>query len=311
MLKPENISNREEGAGPSAIQSASISWSQFKTDYIDGLKLFDKSGNRTPLFLLPGNHDISNAQGYYRIMTPLKDPTVMVEIYNLMLKPDVPKTNDTFDYPKDRINYSKDIEGIHLMFINMWPDKAERAWMESDLKTVKATMPVIIFTHANPELDARYFTNPNGNHDQNNNDQFENVATDQFSDNTKAEGPSIKEQQDLVIFFKKHPNISAYFHGHVHLNQIYDWTGPDHIIALHAISVDSPMKGIISSADETKLSFQFVIIDPAARTMTVRECFWNADPENPDSPVAWGSSATLALFPRTGKIKFIYYKILD
>jgi hypothetical protein len=58
------------------------------------------------------------------------------------------------------------------------------------------------------------------------------------------------------------------------------------------------MKGEISGSDETKLSFQVVSIDSAARTMTVREALWNTDPTRTDEPVVWGASTTVALMPR-------------
>jgi hypothetical protein len=58
------------------------------------------------------------------------------------------------------------------------------------------------------------------------------------------------------------------------------------------------MKGAQSMQDEKRLSFQMVTIDTASKTMTVRECLWDADPKNPSGPAAWGASTTVALFPR-------------
>ena len=79
---------------------------------------------------------------------------------------------------------------------------------------------------------------------------------------------------------------------------MYDWNGPGRSARLHTIRVDSPMKGAVSSIDETKLSFEVVTIDSLTRTMTVRECLWNADPAHADAPVQWGESVTLTLDPR-------------
>ena len=42
---------------------------------------------RIDLAVVPGNHDITNAIGFYKPMQPLTDPTSMVKIYNLMLQP--------------------------------------------------------------------------------------------------------------------------------------------------------------------------------------------------------------------------------
>jgi hypothetical protein len=59
------------------------------------------------------------------------------------------------------------------------------------------------------------------------------------------------------------------------------------------------MKGAMSSADETRLSFQVATIDLASRTMTVREVLWNAVPVS----LAWGGSTTVALSPRPALVR--------
>jgi hypothetical protein len=295
FIETGDIANREEGQGLSAIQSATISWKQFKETYLDGLTIKGKRGEPTEVFLLPGNHDVSNALGSYKAMTPPKDPTAFLEIYNAMLKPSTPKTAATIDPNRDRVNYSRDIAGVHFDFVQMWPDPAVRTWLESDLAKVGAATPVLLFTHANPELESKYFINPNGTHDMNGKDKFENVVSEVFQSGTKIDDPSVKEQRELAQFFGKHPNIVGYFHGHVHLNQFYTWVGPDRNIALPVISVDSPMKGIISAGDETKLSFQLITLDADAGLMTIREVLWNTDPRDPSTPLAFGGSETLAL----------------
>src|SRR5215831_3168437 len=62
-----DIANRAEAAEIS-IQASSKSWAEFKTDYIDGLTLQDSIGKRSPVYVVPGNHDASNAVGYYKPM---------------------------------------------------------------------------------------------------------------------------------------------------------------------------------------------------------------------------------------------------
>jgi hypothetical protein len=166
--------------------------------------------------------------------------------------------------------------------------------MENDLKNVGAGTPVIVFAHDPPEGDPKHFINPHGKHDMNKADQYENLLSDQFTD-------MVTEQGNLEAFLLKHPNITAYFHGHNNWNQFYDWTGPDHAFALHTFRVDSPMKGRFSGSDEKKLSYQIATIDTAARTMTVREVLWNADPNDPNSPVVWGGSTTVALSPHSSR----------
>lgn len=289
-----DVTNREEFTGRNSIQSAAKSWSQFRTDYIDGVRLHDRTGARTPLYVVPGNHDVSNAIGSYKPMKPAIDKTSLTEIYNLMLRPPTQKTIDNFDYPRDKILVSHDVGGIHFVFITLWPDSSARAWMENDLKNVSVGTPVIIFAHDPPEGDPKHFINPRGKHDMNKADQYENLLSDQFTD-------MVTEQRTLEGFVLKHPNITAYFHGHNNWNQFYDWTGPDHTVALHTFRADSPMKGRFSGSDEKKLSYQIATIDTAARTMTVREVLWNADPKDPNSPVTWGGSTTVALSPHSSR----------
>jgi hypothetical protein len=301
-----DITNRQESDGK-GIPSSAASWSQFKSGYIDGLKLHDRAGGKTPLYVVPGNHDVSNAIGYYKPMKPLTDTTSLVEIYNLMMRPATPKTPATFEYPRDKMLAARDIGGVHFVFITMWPDSSVRAWMENDLKNVSPNTPVIMFAHDPPDGDPIQFINPNGKHDINSKDQFENLLSDVFADGTGG-GKSVTpvpliEQRAWQAFLTQHPNITAYFHGHNNWNQFYDWTGPDHTVVLHAFRADSPMKGHFSGPDETKLSFQIATIDLPSRTMTVREVFWNTNPRVPDSPVGWGGSTTVALAPRPLKRK--------
>jgi hypothetical protein len=289
-----DVANRAEVTETNTIQSAAKSWSQFRTDYIDGLKLHDRAGARTPLYVVPGNHDVSNAIGSYKPMKPAIDKTALAEIYNLMLQPPTLKTMDSFDYPRDKMLVSHDIGGMHFVFITLWPDSSVRTWMENDLKNVSAGRPVIIFAHDPPEGDAKHFINPAGKHEMNKTDQYENLLSDQFTD-------MVTERRSLEAFLFKHPNITAYFHGHNNWNQFYDWIGPDHTFALHTFRVDSPMKGRFSGSDEKKLSYQIATIDTAARTMTVREVLWNANPNDPNSPVIWGASTTIALSPHSSR----------
>jgi len=284
-----DIANRAEAA-EIPIQAASKSWAEFKEDYIDGLTLHDSSGKRSALYVVPGNHDASNAVGYYKPMVSL-DKAAITEIFNLMMKPVLPKTSDTFDYVRDRMLVSHDFGGIHFVFITLWPDSRGRTWLENDLERVKGSTPVFIFAHVFPDGDPKLFRNPNGKHDINPQDQFENLLGDTFTD-------VVSQQKVWEDFVRDHSNITAYFHGHSNWNQFYDWTGPGHTVALHSFRVDSPMKGKFSNPDESKLSFQIATIDTESRTMTVREVLWNADPQHPEKSPAWGASTTVALFRR-------------
>jgi len=292
-----DVANRMEAGGSANIQSAAVSWSQFASQYLRDLKLPDRSDGFAPLFVVPGNHDASNAVGHFKLVKAA-DPTSMIEIYNRMMHPAVPLTAGTYRYTRDVIRTSRDISGVHLVFITVWPDSATRAWLEKDLAAVSPATPVFIFAHDPPESDAKHFVNPNGAHDVNETDKFENLLGDVYADGPTSAGVAHIEQKAFEQFLERHPNITAYFHGHSNFNQFYDWTGPGHSVVLHTFRVDSPMKGAVSASDETKLSFQVATVDLAARTLTVRECLWNADPSHPASPLIWGASTTVAFAPR-------------
>ena len=298
VMMTGDIANRQEKS--KGYQSATQSWAQFKTDYIDGITLKNKNGEKTPLFILPGNHDVTNAIGFYKTLAPKTDSASMVNIYGLMM-PTVRPTGN-YNYANERIHYSKNMGGIHFMFVCMWPDSAERVWMEADLARVKANTPVFIFTHDQPEVETKHFTNPNGAKTINATDKFENLLLEVFKGGKTVSDATTIEQRNFAAFVKKHPNIVAYFHGNDNRNNYYTYTGPDKDIALSIFQVDSPMKGTISGADaadgignETKLSFQLVSIDTVAQRLTVRECLWNTDTVNTSTPIVFGQSKTISI----------------
>ena len=293
FINTGDFSNREESS--SSIQSASTSWGQFSTTYINGLTLKNGSNLKTPMLLVAGNHDVSNAIGYYKAMLPLTDNGSLVGTYNYMF-PATAKTSATYDYATNKIHYSKDISGVHLAFVNMWPDETERPWLSTDLNSVSTTTPVILFAHDQPTVESKHFTNPNGTGTINSTDKFENLIPEVFKDGAKTiSDPSTLEQRSFVAFLKAHTNIKAYFHGNDNENKYYDYKGPDSDVTLKIFQVDSPMKGNISGTDETKLSFQLISIDTKSKIMTVRECLWNTVPTNPSTPIVWGAVSTISL----------------
>lgn len=294
LVETGDITNRMEYP----VQSAAESWKQFTHDYVQGVTLKGHDGKPAQLLLAPGNHDISNAIGYPKPMVPLTDPTTMVNIYNLMLKPGKPLTNQNYNYQTDKINYSRNIKGIHLMFITLWPDSAERIWMQKDLDTVARNTPVIIFTHDQPTCEAKHFTNPVQPYQMTAGSKFENLTAEHYKEgiSTAQDGGSTEiEQRGWVEFLKLHPNIMAYFHGNSNWNEFYVYHGPDNDVKLNVFRVDSPMKGKFSSKDETKLSFQLISIDAQKQQLTVRECLWNTEPNNKAQKVIIGQTATVSL----------------
>ncbi len=281
-----DIANRMEGG----IQSATESWKQFKTIFIDSLHLKNQNGINTNLWVMPGNHDMSNAIGFHRPMSPQKDPGSMIGIYNLMF-PDEPVK--TFDSTLHRIHYSKDLNGIHFIFLSLFPDSAERVWMEKDLKKVKTETPVLLFAHSIPNVEPRFFENPNGMHDINEEDKFENLVPERYKDGKDVKGETTLEQKGFVAFLKKHANIKVYFHGHENWTEYYQYKGPENNVNLTCIRTDSPMKGRISSKDETQLAFELVSINTNLNMLTVREILWNSNKNSTN--FNWGKSFNISL----------------
>jgi hypothetical protein len=294
VVEGGDIANRME----IPIQSAAESWAQFEGDYMHLINLKDHSGKPAKLLMVPGNHDISNAIGYAKPMKPLTDPTSMVKIYNMMMKPQKPLTNADYNYATDKINYSYNLKGIHMMFITLWPDSAERIWMQKDLDTVSKNTPVIIFTHDQPTCEAKHFTNPVPPYNMTAQNKFENLTEEHYKEGkvaAKDDGATAIEERGFAKFLKAHPNIKAYFHGNSNWNEFYVYNGPDNDVKLNVFRVDSPMKGKYSAKDETLLSFQFISLDTENQTLTVRECLWNTQPLDKAQKVVFGKSATVSL----------------
>ena len=289
VVEGGDVANRAEV--DEHVQPPSVSWAQFKTDYVDRLALRTPAGTKTPLFVVPGNHDASNAVGFYRPMVPETDNTPMVEIYNLMMSPPAAmrRTTTTFNYANDRVLTSRDIGGVHLVFLNVWPDGIGRTWLSRDLEHVPASTPVVIFTHDQPDAQSKHFTNPNGAHDINVRDKFENLLSDTFADGRTIGDDDLVEQSAWEMFVSRHPNIAAYFHGNSNWNEFYVWRGPHQEVALRTFRVDSPMKGKFSESDERKLSYHVASIDTDTMTLTVRERLWNT--------ASWGDSVVVNLSP--------------
>jgi len=294
-----DVANRAE----KGVQPAAASWQEFKHDYVQGLRLRAHDGTPAHLFVVPGNHDLSNAIGSPTPLTPARDATALAGIYSLMMGRALAAAS--FDPRRDVVNLSRNIGGIHFVFLSIWPDSAERVWLGRDLDTVSVTTPVIMVAHDPPIGDAKHFTNPNAAHDINEEDGFENLVRETYKDASHVArgsgGPRVPgdpkpstdiEQREFAAFVKAHSNIAAYFHGHSNANEFYVWKGPDGDVALNTFRVDSPMKGAVSSIDERRLSFQLVTIDVKTMRMTVRECLWNS---SRNGSIVFGESKTLAL----------------
>lgn len=302
-----DIANRMQAP----VQSATASWNQFKNDYINSINVLDKSGKKAALYLTPGNHDVSNAIGYTKPLSPATDDAVMFNLYNMFMNPATPLTAGTYNYNTQRIVYSKEVGGVHFVFLSMWPDKTVRPLIDADLAAMSnKNMPVVLFTHDQPDIETKhlssyltdYTTTPVTFEWVK---KFENLVSDVVADNDtvgalSTSSPSTTAQRDLADWLATKKNIVAYFHGNDNYSQNYAWTGTNNQINLNVFRVDSPMKGVVSGADATdgmgdpsKLAYNVVTIDAAAQNMTVREYLWQQKKFNP------ASTKTVSLAPRS------------
>ena len=287
VISTGDIANRMEGTRDKAPMTATECWKVFMQQYGEGLTVKDKEGRPAELLAVPGNHDMTNAVGFFRPMYPERDDGAL----RAMLERSTGKSMDSLDPYAQRVVLSREKGGLHLMLMGIWPDAATRAWMDSEIKSIPDDQPVLLFTHMPPDLTANRLTNPNGKHDINAKDKFENLTPDISSVGKITERP-VREHRDLEKFLKAHPAIRAYFHGHENFNEFYNWQGPDYTISLPVFRVDSPMKGDVSAGDETELSFLLISADTDTGKMTVREVMWNT---NASDLTTWGQTRTVSL----------------
>lgn len=81
------------------------------------------------MYLVPGNHDISNAIGYSKVLSPEKDASSAAGIFNRMMRPAVERTAETFNYQTDKVHYSFVKDGYGL-FLWECTDAYMRQWFD-------------------------------------------------------------------------------------------------------------------------------------------------------------------------------------
>jgi hypothetical protein len=271
-----DIGNRMHGD----IQSAAASWAQFERTWIND--------SLPPVYLIPGNHDISNAIGYPTTQSFTTDPTCVVEIYNRMMHPAEPRTTHNFVQRLDKSVYAFAQSGIAFLFGGAWIDSESRRQLELT-GLVNDSTPAILFTHFPAAPEAFRFTNPHPGHDINAEARYQNVIEDIPDVDLSTDAP-VGLYREAARFLGRNPQIAAWLHGHSHCNFFYEWTGPDEDISIKAFQTDSPTLGALSSKDELIVSYLVVSIDPEQSRMTVRQYFWH-----PDKPDKWGISESVAL----------------
>jgi|GEM_PF-390243 len=279
-----DIANRAEPG----VQSAAASWQEFLDTFVAPLN----AGRAAPLPMIvaTGNHDASNAIGYVPALTPRTDTAAMAGLLRL-IDPVQYAQRPPFDYTRDRIHYVRRLDGVALMVLHIWPDSAERAWMEQELSSIPDSVPVLLFAHDPPMVDISHFTAPGGGPPGTGG--FQALLTEQWQGaplpGARFEGsPTLEGFRELV---RRHRNVRAYFHGHQNWTEFHALREADGTALLPAFRVDSPLKGRDSATDDTKLSFLVVTLDAARQRLTVREYRW----DHVSAASRWGPQATILL----------------
>ncbi len=284
-----DMANRYENNGgtyQNTVQTDATSWQQFCATYFPtsaggGMSLKTGANAAPALLLSPGNHDISNAIGYFDLnpfgTVPVgQDATslcAMIQVasggtlsYAVGAAPSYvtggtlgagvsPSTfsealftakNGAGAYV-NKPDYSLTINGIHFISLSAWPDSGTRAWIDNDLLGVPITTPVMLFTHCYPDVDTSLLT-PNPDTGPFTGKTYQCVVSDKVDPSEVGSTGTVVEQLAMTTWIKTHPNIVAYFHGHTNFNEMYTYTGPNNDIALNCFRIDSPMKGALSAA---------------------------------------------------------------
>ena len=318
---------------------SSVTWGQWQHDFLGDantgntagglLTLTNSAGNGIPVFLSPGNHDVSDAIGMTgKIPAGNVDATSYVQIYNRMTPYSSQATiaTNVFSSPANytnvnlRVNYSFNIGGVHVQCVNMFPDKNILNWMSADLASVPASTPVFLFCHVPLNMAAgetKVFGTPTSTSSTWGADiPMPLSGVDSATSYVDMNGA----KQYVADWLVAHPNVRALFSGHDNFNGATNWNGQDpnnNLIAARDAAwsgvtlfrVDSPMKGDISGVsstagsltgigNETNLSFQVYSLDVANRKLTEREFLWNPTADATGNGVWSGQSTTVDLnFP--------------
>ena len=124
VISTGDIANRMEGTDERLIPSATECWDLFEKQYINGVSLKDRAGKAAEVLAIPGNHDVTNAVGFYKAMTPAKDNGSLLAMYNRANNTSL--APEAFDAKRDKVFLNREYGGVRLLFVQMWPDSAAR-----------------------------------------------------------------------------------------------------------------------------------------------------------------------------------------
>ena len=122
VISTGDIANRMEETDERLIPSATECWDLFEKQYINGVSLKDRAGKAAEVLAIPGNHDVTNAVGFYKAMTPAKDNGSLLAMYNRANNTSL--APEAFDAKRDKVFLNREYGGVRLLFVQMWPDSA-------------------------------------------------------------------------------------------------------------------------------------------------------------------------------------------
>ena len=208
--------------------------------------------------MVPGNHEASNAVGFYKPMTPPIDKTPMVEIYNRMMRPAAPKDDGDVRL-LHAIGSSSPATSAACTSCSSrsGPIRRRALWMDNDLEpSVSESTPVIIFTHDQPDVEAKHFMNPNGAHDINAARSSSRTCSPITSRTARpSTTPSLIEQAPARAFLERASEHHRVLPRQLELERVLRLERPDRTIVLHTFRVDSPMKGAVSATTRQSCRF--------------------------------------------------------
>ena len=209
------------------IQSAAASWAQFQADYIDGLTATTTAGTQGAALhraratttsrtrrLLQADEAARRQDGAGRDLQPDDDAAAAEDDGDLRLR--AATACSTRTRSAACISSSS----------RSGPTRSSAPGWRTTSQHVDRSTPVVIFTHDQPEAQAKHFTNPNGAPRHQRHRPVREPARRPAGRRPTIDAPTVVEQRELERFLERHRNITAYFHGNSNWNEFYDWTGP-------------------------------------------------------------------------------------
>jgi len=224
VIETGDIANRMEVVTQCPSAKRRRSWAQFSIDYINGLNLFDQSSNRGASLACAGQsrrqqrHRILHAHGADHAATSMAGSTIF------MAESGRPLTAST-SLRADKIQLLGGSRRHPHGVPQYVPDSASgRGSGTTSRRSTRARPCSSSCTIRPPSI--QHFINPNGLHDINTVDKFENLPRGSTRRAPTINAPSTIEQRAFATFLKAHKNVVAYSTA-TPTHAVHDWNGPD------------------------------------------------------------------------------------